>query len=929
MPTIEERLRAALLPDYEVHEELASGGMGMVFTAREVALDRLVAIKIIRPDLATAEAAERFLREARVLAQLRHPNVVSVHRAGEAGGFFYYVMDLVEGETLAQRMSRGHLTREETLKLGRDLLDALEAVHRLGIVHRDVKPANIFLVEGRALLADFGIARASGPQTVATDSAKAGVAGTPGYMPPEQAFGWEVTPQTDLYAAAMVLFEALTGERWSIVPERPSDWGPVPRRLAPILRRALDFDPRRRWPDARAFRHALWRTRTTKYRRRTLILTLSGLTVGAIAAFLLFGGRASVPHGVVVLPFEVEGDLDPDYGVEAALITHGSLVELDPAGFSYTRRLRETGVTLQEIMERANAPATVTGTLRKQDGGLAVQMWLTDRAGNRFESGVVQAASVYEFDGCRFGNAVVQLLAPQAIDRYRCPPQMQSDAVKAWVTGELAFQRQDWTAAESLFTEAIEYDSTFALAHWRRANARQWRRVPQSLNTLDQLYRDQGSQLSEVDRLLLDAWRTRFGPDRLRKYERAVGTYAHLPYAWMLFGDDLLMRGALMGVPLDSAQSVLKRATALDPGLGPAIEGQVLAAIRLGQADRARENIERLKGIAVVDAVVPPELYEYVWLERFAPERGELVLGQLASGQSEMLLPRLRWGLAFDIPAAQARVSAMMLGGPPLPPAARATLHAARSLALFALGRIAEAIVHLDSVAATLGTTEAQLVAAQWRVLPSTLGLPAPSVVVQGEGRELLETLVDDPAEGWRAAWVLGLDAYARGASLEARDWVSRVRGDSAPGRDDAERFLEGVRWAAAGEFDRALTVTDDLIPYDASEVTDPALRAALYLSRGQWRARTGDAPDRDWRWHENSDLAGGWPSGLPQAGEIDWAFSTYARLLRGRAALERNDRATGCPLLRRVLEVWQAPDAALEPLTNEARDLIRRRCSS
>ena len=927
MPTIEERLRTALLPDYEVHEELASGGMGMVFTARDVALDRLVAIKIIRPDIATAHAAERFLHEARVLAQLRHPNVVPVHRAGEAGGFFYYVMDLVEGETLGQRLRRGPLTRDETVKLGRDMLDALEAVHGLGIVHRDIKPANIFLVDGRALLADFGIARASGPQTVATDAAKAGVAGTPGYMPPEQAFGWEVTQQTDLYAVAMVLFETLSGQRWSIVPEQPSDWGKIPRRIAPILRRALDFDPHRRWPDARTFRRALWRTRTAKYRRRTLMLTVSGLTVGAIAAFLAFGNRASVPHGVVVLPFEVEGDLDPDYGVQAALITHASLVELDPAGFSYTRQLQENGVELPEIMEGANAPATVTGTLRKQNGGLAAQMWLTDRAGNQFESGVVLAASVYDFDGCMLGSAVVQLLAPQAVNRYRCPPQMQSDAVKAWVSGELAFQRQHLAAADTLFTEAIEYDSTFALAHWRRAIARQWLREPQSLGVLDQLYRDHANQLSEVDRLLLDAWRTRFGPDRLRKYELAVGKYAHLPYAWMLFGDDLLMRGALMGVPLDSAQAVLETATDLDARLGPAVESQVLAALRLGQAEKARESIDRLLTIPI--AAVPPQLYLLVWLERFAPDRARAFRGQLAGEQAEMILSRLRWALAFDIPAAQAEISEMLLGGPRLPTAARANLHAARGLALFALGRIAGTLEHFDSTAAALGTTEAQLVAAQWRLLPGALGLPGVSAGVQAEGRSHLEALIDDPAGGWRAAWVLALDAYARDATLDALEWVVRVHADSAPERADAEQFLEGVRLAAAGEFERALAATNHLIPYDVSEVTDPALRAALYLSRGWWRVRGGDAPDREWRWHENSDLAAGWPTGLPQAAEIDWAFSTYARFLRGRAALERRDKAGGCPLLERVVELWAGADATLTSLRDEARDLIRRRCSS
>ncbi|MEE8192432.1 MAG: serine/threonine-protein kinase, partial [Gemmatimonadales bacterium] len=242
MPAIIYRLAEALLPDYEVERELASGGMGIVFLARDVQLDRQVAIKIVRPELATAEATERFLREARVLANVHHSHVVPIHRAGEAGGFFYYVMDYVEGETLAQRLARGPLSRQEAVKIGRDVLDALEAVHAMGVVHRDIKPSNIFLVQGRALLADFGISTPSGPQTADRDQAAAGVTGTPGYMPPEQVFGWEVTPRTDIYAFGMVLYEALAGRRWTaLMPDEQGDWSGIPRSLLPLVKQSLEW----------------------------------------------------------------------------------------------------------------------------------------------------------------------------------------------------------------------------------------------------------------------------------------------------------------------------------------------------------------------------------------------------------------------------------------------------------------------------------------------------------------------------------------------------------------------------------------------------------------------------------------------------------------------------------------------------------------
>ncbi|UCF40272.1 MAG: serine/threonine protein kinase, partial [Gemmatimonadota bacterium] len=328
MPSILEGLRAALSPEYEVEQALASGGMGTVFRAREVALDRLVAVKILRPELATADATERFVREAQALANLSHPNTVSIHRAGEAGGFSYYVMDYVEGETLAQRLKHGPLSRDVLRKLGRDLLDALESVHAMGVVHRDIKPSNIFLSKDRALLADFGISRPSGPQTIPPGRRASSVTGTPGYMPPEQAFGWSISPQTDLYAVGMVLYEAATGRRWeAALPDSRPDWSGVPRSLQPILRRALAWEPQRRWPDARSFRHALWRTRTAKYRRRAFVFTAGGLAIGAVLAFMLMRSAPSETewYDLAILPLTETGAATHGLGGIVASLAPGFL----------------------------------------------------------------------------------------------------------------------------------------------------------------------------------------------------------------------------------------------------------------------------------------------------------------------------------------------------------------------------------------------------------------------------------------------------------------------------------------------------------------------------------------------------------------------------------------------------------------------------
>lgn len=151
MASLLERVRDALAPHYVVERELGAGGMGVVFLARDTRLDRMVAIKVLRPELATAVAVERFSREARLLARLHHSTIVRVYLADDTAGFSYYVMEYVEGETLKTRLEAGPLPPRTVRALGRALLDALGAAHRLEIVHRDVKPANIFLLGDRTL----------------------------------------------------------------------------------------------------------------------------------------------------------------------------------------------------------------------------------------------------------------------------------------------------------------------------------------------------------------------------------------------------------------------------------------------------------------------------------------------------------------------------------------------------------------------------------------------------------------------------------------------------------------------------------------------------------------------------------------------------------------------------------------------------------
>src|SRR5690606_27116079 len=175
--------------------------------AEDLKHKRQVAIKVMRPELAATLGAERFLREVEVAAQLSHPHILPVFDSGEANGILYYVMPLVEGESLPARLRREkQLPVAEALRLTREVAEALAYAHKRGIIHRDIKPANILLHEGHALVADFGIARATSDAGALT---KTGLAiGTPAYMSPEQASGEpNLDGRTDIYALGCVLYE--------------------------------------------------------------------------------------------------------------------------------------------------------------------------------------------------------------------------------------------------------------------------------------------------------------------------------------------------------------------------------------------------------------------------------------------------------------------------------------------------------------------------------------------------------------------------------------------------------------------------------------------------------------------------------------------------------------------------------------------------
>ena len=215
MTTPPDRLVAALTDRYTIERELGAGGMATVYLAHDVKHDRKVALKVLRPDLAAVIGAERFLAEIKTTANLQHPHILALHDSGEVDGTVFYVMPFVEGESLRDRLDREtQLPLNEAVRLASEVASALDYAHRHDVIHRDIKPENILLHEGRAMVADFGIALAASRSGDATRMTETGMSlGTPHYMSPEQAMGERsLDARSDVYALGCMLYEMLAGE---------------------------------------------------------------------------------------------------------------------------------------------------------------------------------------------------------------------------------------------------------------------------------------------------------------------------------------------------------------------------------------------------------------------------------------------------------------------------------------------------------------------------------------------------------------------------------------------------------------------------------------------------------------------------------------------------------------------------------------------
>ncbi|MBA2627209.1 MAG: serine/threonine protein kinase, partial [Gemmatimonadales bacterium] len=268
------RLAAALADRYRIERELGQGGMATVYLAQDLKHDRLVALKVLKPELAAVIGAERFVQEIKTTAALQHPHILPLFDSGTADSFLFYVMPYIQGETLRSRLDReAQLGVTDAVRITTDVADALDYAHRHGVVHRDIKPENILLHDGRPVVADFGIALALSAAAGGRMTETGMSLGTPHYMSPEQATAdKEITGRSDIYSLGSVLYEMLAGQPphlggsaqqiiMKIIAEDAKSVNQhrkaVPPNVAAAVSRSLEKLPADRFATAREFSDAL------------------------------------------------------------------------------------------------------------------------------------------------------------------------------------------------------------------------------------------------------------------------------------------------------------------------------------------------------------------------------------------------------------------------------------------------------------------------------------------------------------------------------------------------------------------------------------------------------------------------------------------------------------------------------------------------
>lgn len=900
---LEERVRRALASTIRIIAKIGEGGMGVVYKGRHLQLDVDVAVKVLRPELAESEMEERFRREAQLMARFNHPHITQVldlPSPDQVDGLHLFVMQYIEGSSLAEKLTAERLGSDQAWLLGIQLLDALAEVHRRRVVHRDVKPANLVFdtIRNGWVLVDFGIARVLDTPTLAEPGT---APGTVEYLPPEKDEWRNVTPHLDLYAAAATIFESYTAEAWNKNTSPTSTgWGRIPGRQARSLRRGI-APARTRWGSADEFRKAF------RPRWKAWWFVAAAAVLAAVTVVIYRPGRPSIP-----LPSPVQMALVP--------FTTGSPTLQAKVADLY----QSTRDGLNAVLD------TDPAILSSCDGHLEVQRCVTGevdllsadsfnvtvtiRSPGRVEHATLPPGP----DPAALGRRLVTALLAQAghqdiIEECRLPLTPTDNVLNAcaeYHDGLRAFQEDSWPEARRHFRRALELNPVLTDALWRAYTTDVWRREDPG-DSLVAIIKHHRRDLSDMDGSLFDAQTAPQGATRIAMFERVIRRFPKEALPSLLYGSELFHRGALNGIQLDSSAAVLREAVAADPQLAEAYDQLLWVLIRLG--NRAATDS--------VLAAYPPnhrgDLFYALAVARavrFDPEQAMATLNDLDSGAASsrhILRQTFRFGPSLDIPLGE-----MALGrrySSSSDPVTRADGLEGMAIAELIMGMVEPGLAHVDSAArGEAGALEA----AEWRVILSDLGVLRLSNQERERGRVVLRSIARSTSgSAARAAWALAVDAYRSGDPKAGATWQAILESQTA--HDTVPRLsglLKAVRAGASRQYGEALRLSRPSLDVDeAPQIVDPFFRTVLHLERARWAMEIGDSAlaRHELLWSENADIQG-WSTGPAQAAEVDWVAGSYARVMRAR--LNR------CQGLARADTILAAADVSRFPAVDSAK---------
>ena len=496
---------------YQIIQELGRGGMGVVYKAHDTKLKRTVALKFLPQELThISEVKDRFMREAQAAAALDHPHICTVFEFDEAEDKTFISMAYIEGQSLRKKIESAPLELDEALRIATQVAEGLQEAHNRGVVHRDIKSANIMVTEkGQAKIMDFGLARVAGGTLVTKEGM---TMGTVAYMSPEQARGEEVDQRTDIWSLGVVLYEMFSGQLpfkgehdqavvYSILNERPKPItnlrSDIPMAIEQVVAKALEKNPDERYQnieelidDLKSISEGIVpegiraRLRKAKLLRRKKVILYAGiaglLIIMTVIALSLFTGRAEAIDSIAVLPLEnLTGDTGQEYfvdGVTDELI--GQLAQIGALRVISRRsvmRYKGSDKPLPEIARELNVDAVVEGTVHQVGDSVRIRVQLIDALpeernlwAQTYDRAMTDVLVMY----CEMARAIaseIQVkLTPEEETRLARARQVNPEAYEAYLKGQSHWYKltpPDLEAALQYFQSALEKDPNYALAH--------------------------------------------------------------------------------------------------------------------------------------------------------------------------------------------------------------------------------------------------------------------------------------------------------------------------------------------------------------------------------------------------------------------------------------------------------------------------------